>query len=247
MGVDPKIRGTWHIHNALEGHDDNLDFFLLTSSIAGTIGTATESNYCAANAFQDSFARWRRSKGLPAIAVGLGMISEVGYIHEHPEIEAILLRRGLHAITESELLQIIDIALTNQTVDESAYGNKHFVDGHILTGLEPQGVKRIRERGFEGIYKILEDPRTFIMARTLNPEDTELITGHRASLKDTGLPEAVLRILTESGNTNELVPALEAVIGQKIGHLLLLPVEQLSPQRPLSDFGLDSMLGAEFK
>ena len=56
----------------------------MTSSVSGSVGTATEGNYCAANYFLDIFARFLKSKGLPGISVGLGMISEVGYLHENP-------------------------------------------------------------------------------------------------------------------------------------------------------------------
>jgi KR domain len=55
-GIDPKVRGTWNIHNVITGKDDQLDFFLLTSSISGSVGTATEGNYCVANYFLDNFA-----------------------------------------------------------------------------------------------------------------------------------------------------------------------------------------------
>lgn len=55
--VQPKWRGTWNIHEALEGKDCQLDFFLMTSSVSGSVGTATESNYCSANGFLDVFAR----------------------------------------------------------------------------------------------------------------------------------------------------------------------------------------------
>lgn len=55
--LDPKVHGTWNLHNALKGKEDKLEFFLLTSSISGSIGTATDSNYCAANYFLDNFAR----------------------------------------------------------------------------------------------------------------------------------------------------------------------------------------------
>ncbi|KAG4220523.1 hypothetical protein PC116_g30998, partial [Phytophthora cactorum] len=60
-GIDPKWQGTWNLHNALQVHVDNdpqnePDFFLLTSSVSGTVGTATESNYCSANGFLDAFA-----------------------------------------------------------------------------------------------------------------------------------------------------------------------------------------------
>lgn len=71
----PKWTGAWDWHYALEHAE--LDFFLLTSSMAGTVGVGTESNYCAANAFLDAFAYWRRANGLPAVSVGLGMVSEV--------------------------------------------------------------------------------------------------------------------------------------------------------------------------
>lgn len=60
--VKPKWAGTWNLHTAIEGYDDALDFFLMTSSMNGTVGLPTESNYCAANAFLDAFAFYRRSK-----------------------------------------------------------------------------------------------------------------------------------------------------------------------------------------
>lgn len=55
--VDPKVGGTWNIHNAFLGKDAELDFFLMTSSILGSVGTATEANHCAGNYFLDLFAR----------------------------------------------------------------------------------------------------------------------------------------------------------------------------------------------
>lgn len=76
----------------------------MTSSVSDSVGTATEGNYCAANYFLDIFARFLRSKGLLGISLALGMISEVGYLHKSLEIEALLLRKGIQAINEDELL-----------------------------------------------------------------------------------------------------------------------------------------------
>ena len=59
--------------NALRGRQDRLEFFLLTLSIPGSVGTATESNYCAANGFQDAFACYLRSVGLLSIAIDPGI------------------------------------------------------------------------------------------------------------------------------------------------------------------------------
>ncbi|KAH7219867.1 KR domain-containing protein [Fusarium oxysporum] len=101
------MQGTWNLHNALQVHVDKdlknePHFLLLTSSVSGTVGTATESNYCSANGFLDAFAQWRRSRGQACVAVGLGMISEVGYQHENPEIESLLLLKGVLAEKESQ-------------------------------------------------------------------------------------------------------------------------------------------------
>ncbi|KAJ6260165.1 hypothetical protein Dda_4388 [Drechslerella dactyloides] len=101
QGIDPKVRGTWNIHNALKGRDQ-LDFFLCLSSVSGTVGSAAEGNYCAANHFLDNFACFRRSHGLPATAVGLSQISEVGYLHENPKAEALFLRKGFSRAHEQE-------------------------------------------------------------------------------------------------------------------------------------------------
>ena len=164
--ICPKVRGTWNLHSALRdrGRDAQLDFFVMTSSISGTVSTATESNYCSGNAFLDSFARFRNSLGLPAISVGLGMISEVGYLHEHSAIEALMRRKGIHAIDEDELLQIIDLALTNQhpTIWKPHYDN--LVSSHLLTGFEFIGLKAQREQGFEGDNHVLADPRAALFA-----------------------------------------------------------------------------------
>ncbi|KAM0804375.1 reducing type I polyketide synthase 10 [Usnea florida] len=247
--IDPKIKGAWNIHNALRGKEDNLDFLLLTSSISGSVGTATESNYCSANAFLDAFARYRRSLGLRAISIGLGMISEVGYLHEHPEIEALLLRKGLHPITESELLQMVDIALTEDSRGDEPYGSSHFMEGHILTGLEAQSLQSIRDQGFEGGSHVLDDPRTLIMARSLAQDDKGDATNAVGSAHGThSLPKPVADALaTEGTPINTLTGALDSFLAEKFRNLLLLPKDQLSAETPFSQFGLDSMLAAEVR
>ncbi|KAH7307967.1 KR domain-containing protein [Stachybotrys elegans] len=80
-----KLQGTWNLHRAEQRAARKLTFFTLLSSISGVIGTASQANYAAGNAFQDAFAAWRRANGMAAHAVDLGIIEDVGYMSEHAD------------------------------------------------------------------------------------------------------------------------------------------------------------------
>jgi phthiocerol/phenolphthiocerol synthesis type-I polyketide synthase E len=62
---DPKVRGTVVLDEACAG--EPLDFFLLCSSVTSTLGGTGQSDYCAANAFLDTFAHWKRRQGAAGV------------------------------------------------------------------------------------------------------------------------------------------------------------------------------------
>lgn len=135
----------------------------MTSSVAGSVGTAIESNHIAAYFFLDNFVKYRRGQGLPATSIGLGMISEMSYLHENFDIEAVLLRKSIQLIKKKKLLFIIDVDLSRRdrlTLDAV----------HVLSGLETQGMKKLRQMGFEGTIPALNDPRASILAGSLDGE-----------------------------------------------------------------------------
>lgn len=236
-GIDPKVIGTWNLHNAIKGKDSALEFFLMTSSVSGSVGTATESNYCSANYFLDVFARYRRGLGLPATSIGLGMISEVGYLHENPEIETLLLRKGIQAMNEDELLQIVDIALSGDAIMSHTYD--HYAHAHILTGLEPFGLKELRKKGFEGTNPTLQDPRAAVLARALDGQ-ADLANKNQ----DGNLPVEIVDAL-EKGEL--LAEATLWHVAKRFANMVLLPLEQVEVSKPLADYGMDSMIAAEFR
>ena len=234
--IDPKVVGTWNLHNAVK--DKHLDFFLMTSSISGSVGTATESNYCSGNYFLDVFARYRRSLGLPGTSVGLGMISEVGYLHDNPEIEQLLLRKGIQAINEDELLQIIDISLSSRDAT-IPHAYDLYASNHILTGLEPFGLKELRKKGFEGTNPTLYDPRASVLAKALDSED-----GLALKEQDGNIPSEVMKAI-DAGSS--MADAILGHISKRFSNLVLLPMDKVSTSKCLADYGMDSMIAAEFR
>lgn len=258
--IRPKWAGSWNLHKALDGHDQALDFFLLTSSISGSVGTATEANYCAANAFLDAFATWRRSQGKPTVSIGLGMITEVGYLHENPEIEALLLRKGIQPLTEDEFLQVVDMALSNIIMDDVST-QPGTLSAHILTGLEPFTLQKLTAQGFDVSAATvsaaaMRDTRTSILSANLESEMTR-----RGLWKSGGHPECSpssaewLRAISPSvkgafiseQHALSLREAVLRLIRTRFSNLILTKLDQIDDFKPLAQFGMDSMIAAEFR
>ena len=106
----PKVDGSWNLHNATM--KTPLDFFVLFSSAVSVLGSPGQGNYAAASSYQDAFAHFRRSMGLPAISINWGPWGEVGLAAEATErlkeqnastqhlIKVINIDRGLEILGE---------------------------------------------------------------------------------------------------------------------------------------------------
>ncbi|MFQ5768784.1 MAG: KR domain-containing protein, partial [Acidobacteriota bacterium] len=73
-----KVEGAWHLHRLLK--DEDLDFFVMFSSAASTLGFLGQGQavYAAANAALDALSCLRRSEGRPASSIGWGPWAEAG-------------------------------------------------------------------------------------------------------------------------------------------------------------------------
>jgi hypothetical protein len=107
--IAPKVKGARALHQALQ--DDTLDFFIMTSSVSGTIGNPGQTNYSAANSYLDMLAWHRHLKGLPATSLVLPMILDVGVVAETESLEAKITRKGWYGIDEREMLRGFETAM----------------------------------------------------------------------------------------------------------------------------------------
>ncbi|KAI8313273.1 Highly reducing polyketide synthase gloL [Colletotrichum sp. SAR11_59] len=118
--VDPKVQGTWNLHNSLQQHQSEpLDFFFLFSSLSGLGGQIGQANYAAGNAFLDAFVQYRHSKGLACSVLDIGIMEDIGVLaREQNRLEALRATKQ-HCLHEQDLLGALELMLRrSQPVSE---------------------------------------------------------------------------------------------------------------------------------
>jgi len=216
--VDPKVKGTLNLHNALASQP--LDFFVMISSISAMTGAPTQSNYCAGNTFLDFFARHRTQQNLPATTVGLSMVLEVGFVSQNETIEHGIARSGIHGINEKEFIDLMATAMLSApqpswTMDPEA---NHF----LVSGLEPS--KLASDLDVNG-FRYWKQPRIGPLAVAIEA-----------------------RNMTSSGGSSAAAarfdqPAIKEAVIAKFAKTFMVPTEDIDESKPLVAFGMDSMIG----
>ncbi|KAI1167621.1 hypothetical protein F5B18DRAFT_673595 [Nemania serpens] len=221
--IDPKVRGTWNLHECLTGQP--LDFFVMLSSISAMTGAPTQSNYCAGNTFLDFFARYRDGLGLPATTVGLSMVLEVGFVSQNLAIEQGISRSGIHGITERDFLLLMEQAMKPGRVGgwRLDAGAKNF----LVSGLEPARLAAdLDVNGFR-----------FWLQPRVGPLLTAIQRKNEGSGRGgAGGGKAVL----------ELSDIVEATV-EKFAKTFMIPSDDVDPSKPLVAYGMDSMIGTALR
>ncbi|KAK7966938.1 polyketide synthase [Apiospora aurea] len=172
---------------------------------------------------------------------GLGMISDVGYLHENPDIEALLLRKGLQPLGEMEFLQVVDLGLSGAGGSGgSGHDNntRSLRTAHMLTGLESQAFRKLAERGWDVTGVNMLDPRSSVLA---------VAEQEAGGMSSGGLSPAVIQALASESGASTLVDAILRGVRKRFSSLILMPLDQIDDSQALSQFGVDSMITAEFR
>ncbi|WP_231115002.1 type I polyketide synthase, partial [Lentzea aerocolonigenes] len=102
----PKVDAAWHLHELTA----DLDAFVVFSSVAGTIGTAGQGNYAAANAFLDALVEHRRAAGLAGTSLAWG--PWIAGMLSGADAER-LARTGIPGLTVEQGVELFDAAAGN--------------------------------------------------------------------------------------------------------------------------------------
>ena len=165
--MGPKVMGAWNLHTLTA--DAPLDFFVLFSSFSSMTGNPGQANYCAGNAFLDSLAYYRRSRGLCALTLNWGMVGEVGHVANSPKTSDRFDRIGVSAIPVADTLDVLDELLPSNAV-QIGVAQVRWKDYLRSTGSRvptrlarlagQTGAEEDRSTGSAGLHEILEADET---------------------------------------------------------------------------------------
>ncbi|PLB46253.1 polyketide synthase module [Aspergillus steynii IBT 23096] len=239
QSIEGKLQGTWNLHHVSMERGLPLDFFLMLSSISSVVGSPGQANYAAANSFLDSFATYRRSMGLVAQTINLGVIEDVGVVAES---DALTKRHQksveLTNIPEAILHDMVDCSLRQQLMFKASPSGAE-TPSRLITGLTvPQDPKHSALRfdlRFRGLF--VARASAFESATAANESDpvgSAVYSFH-------GLVRA-------GASVDELLEPCVQVLAARLGQMLRWnDGQQIEPERPLSVYGLDSLSTVELR
>ncbi|KAI9744654.1 MAG: hypothetical protein M1818_002183 [Claussenomyces sp. TS43310] len=235
--IRPRVHGSWNLHNLLP---KSMSFFIFLSSICSVLGIRGQANYCAGNTYQDALAEHRMSQGLPATSLDLGNILSVGYVAERREQASFsrLFSFVLDVIREDELHALIEyhIDASNRTGTESNLSGGFSHRAQVVTGLTTS--ETYRQKGV---------PEPSYMA---NPLFTQLrATGSSLSSGDAssdGL-ESIASQLRTANSLDAATALIADAIVKKLSYIMIIPTEEIDPQRSISSYGVDSLVAMELR
>lgn len=222
----PKIAGTWNLHSLLPA---DLDFFILLSSMSGIIGNSGQANYCAGNAYEDAIARHRRSLGLAATTLNVGLVTDASHFNESATIEDYLKRYGHWAsalVADSEMQAVIEAVMRE--------GPRGTPD-QLLVGI----VDDIRRDGRATWHNDRKfDHRIARVGSSPGRDDGE------------GGGSSVKRLEDELGAAKTLRDAtlvVENALKAHVAAAITASLDDIDVERPLYSFGVDSLKAVEVR
>lgn len=229
VAVQPKVQGSWNLHELLP---KGMDFFILTSSITGIMGQATQINYAAGNAYQDALARYRISLGEKAVSLDLGILLTGGLLAQSKDLVSRLVSRNLYSpIPEEEILALFDY-FCNPSLD-IAQLPAQVVTGIVSPSLNDSRAADFPKAFFEPFWSQTLSTHSHVV-ESENNSTTDEETNFRSSL-------AQASTVAEAGDI------VTNLLANQFCRMILISRAKLNVEEPLHVAGADSLSAVDLR
>ncbi|KAI0880462.1 uncharacterized protein GGS22DRAFT_182315 [Annulohypoxylon maeteangense] len=230
--IRSKVNTSYNLHTLLP---NNLDFFILLSSLAGIYGPVSQSNYAAGCTFQDALAHIRSSAGHPSsVALDLGWMRTIGIVAERTDYRRHRERaKDMDAVEEDDLRALLE-HFCNPDQGNQKQRSQVLVGAVIPAHFRARGeeppefLDRPFVAGFDNIYDS-------------SGKHTAGVAG--ASSEVTNPSILFAQASTPQKRSEVVVNALKG----KLAHALCVDVEEVDARKGLSDYGVDSLMAVELR
>lgn len=212
---------------------NDLDFFVLISSVSGVIGNRGQANYAAGNTFQDALARYRISQGLKAVTIDMGVMVNDGVAAENNSLLNAMRRFGhLMEIKQDEVLALFDYYCNPQLpVLSQDYAQP-------VIGLELPSV--MMAKGVELHHSIRRPMFSHLFRMGL--DSNSLVVNDGAKKGSVDRPAAL-----RSASAEEAVSMITEWIVLQVAHILGMSETDIETNKPLHSHGIDSLVAVDMK
>ncbi|OQE42415.1 hypothetical protein PENCOP_c004G00771 [Penicillium coprophilum] len=224
--VRPKVQGSWNLHTILP---DNMDFFIMLSSVAGIFGNRGQSNYAAGNTFQDALAAYRVSKGMKAASINLGSVSNVGWVAENRSSMRTHTATLFELLREEEVHATVDFLIRDQQDSGNASARSQ-----LILGLPT--AEMCRQNG-------VPLPTYLHYSMFTQFRNTTAAKSSEVSQQKTASTAA---LLSAASGFEGAVSIVSDGIVERLASLLAIPCSELDAQR-FGFGGIDSLVAMEFR
>ncbi|KAI0889175.1 putative polyketide synthase [Annulohypoxylon maeteangense] len=230
--LQPKVPGTWNLHQQLPR---NLDFFIMFSSVAGIIGATGQSNYAAGNVFQDELAKFRLARGEAAISLDLSTLVDDGWASENKEwLKQYVNIKQLMLMYRPEVYALLDQYCNRDNVIVNGEQRSQ-----VVIGLEIPA--EVVARGIEWA-DWMKDP----MFANLHQLPVSVNAQQGDSKPGDGGPDLVTQVM-QATSLAEAVEAVARGFIAKLGRILSTEPGMLDKMQPLHTYGVDSLIAVELR
>ncbi|KAH8728258.1 KR domain-containing protein [Phaeosphaeriaceae sp. PMI808] len=199
------------------------------SSLAGVFGNLSQANYAAGNTFQDALADFRTTRGEHAVSINLGWVRTIGIISEKEEYQNFRMKGAdMAKIEESELLSLLNIYCipAQKHADRSA--------SQVLLGTVTPAV--LLSKGIK-VPDAMDRPLFSTLSHCL---ETSISTEHGDAMDVSALFRQ-----TDDPSQREVIAS--DALAQKLARSLSVPAADINRDRPLFEFGVDSLVAVELR
>ncbi|KAK2055854.1 hypothetical protein LY76DRAFT_661041 [Colletotrichum caudatum] len=226
--INPKVKGTWNLHSLFPRE---LDFFVILSSMSGVIGNAGQSNYCAGNTYEDSVAHYRRSIGLAAISLDVGLVTDASHFEKGSTFDSTseeYLKKYKHWTSAQVTSQELEIVLA-AAIRGTSFTNGEPFAPQLLVGITDD-IQRSTEPGWSQDRKF--DQRVSQSVTNDSPGAQEVSTGQK---------------MRSAQTVNEAAQAVEEALRTNIAASITAEPDDIDVSKALFTFGIDSLKAIEVR